>query len=293
LADRLQAPDILVFDVRHDLADHHAGRAAYDNGHIPGAIYLNHERQLSGPKTGTNGRHPLPDRAGFAALMTSLGLTPQKTVIIYDNGGSAFSAHLWWMLRWIGHEKILVLDGGWSAWQLVGGAVETAPLEASVDAPVPTPEFASQSAPESAQESAAQPGPESAPAMPAVDAATVLQNISSPVYTVVDARSAERFRGEAEPIDPVAGRIPGAVNRPNVDNLQADGRFKSATQLRREFSDLLGDVPASQVVHQCGSGITACHNLFAMTLAGMPGAALYPGSWSEWCSDPSRPVARG
>ncbi|HUH60576.1 MAG TPA: sulfurtransferase [Candidimonas sp.] len=276
LAGRVQAPDILVFDVRHDLADHQAGRAAYDKGHIPGAIYLDHERQLSGQKTGLNGRHPLPDRASFAALIRGLGLRPQTTAIIYDNGSSAFSAHLWWMLRWIGHEKILVLDGGWLAWQSMGGAVETTPHGIAIEAPVAIPELAW--------------GPES---MPTVDAAAVLQNISTPVFTVVDARSGERFRGEAEPIDPVAGRIPGAVNRPNSDNLQSDGRFKTAAQLRREFSDLLGDVPADQVVHQCGSGITASHNLFAMTLAGMPGSALYPGSWSEWCSDPSRPVARG
>lgn len=277
LADHLHAPDILVFDVRHDLFDHQAGRAAYDSGHIPGAIYLDHERQLSGPKTGANGRHPLPDRDSFAALMQSQGMTPGATAIIYDNGSSAFSTHLWWMLRWIGHEKILVLDGGWPAWQAAGGAIDTTPHGTVPGSPVPVPESA----------------PVPSQTMPTVDAAAIVRNISAPVFTVVDARSGERYRGEAEPIDPVAGRIPGAVNRPNAQNLQADGRFKTAPQLRDEFFELLGDLPAGQVVHQCGSGINACHNLFAMTLAGMPGSALYPGSWSEWCSDPTRPVARG
>lgn len=277
LQEGLKAPGWLVFDVRHDLADHGAGRRAYEQGHVPGAIYLDHERQLAAPRTGRNGRHPLPDLADFAALMRLQGLRPATQVVIYDAGNSVFSAHLWWMLRWLGHEKTAILDGGWAAWLAAGGEIETKVNSGAVT---------------EAQALEAL-GYGSVPAMPVVDAAAVLANLDTQKFTVLDARAANRYRGETEPLDPVAGHIPGALNRPNSLNVESDGRFKPAAVLRTEFDAVLGGRDPAQIVHQCGSGITACHNLFAMELAGLKGAGLYPGSWSEWCSDPSRPVATG
>lgn len=277
--DQLQAvrPDEhwLIFDVRHDLADHEAGRKAYDEGHIPGAVYLDHERQLSAPRTGKNGRHPLPDLSAFTALMRGLGVRPDVKVAVYDASGGAFATHLWWMLRWMGHEQVAVLDGGWNAWLDSGGLVEAGTVAPSAAAAAST-NFVEPSA-----------------KMPTVDAAAIMNNLTEPAFVVIDARAAERYRGEVEPMDPVAGHIPGALNRPNSLNLQDDGRFKPARQLHEEFVAQLGPRPAEQVVHQCGSGITATHNLFAMELAGLTGSALYPGSWSEWCSDSARPVAQG
>ncbi|OWT56202.1 sulfurtransferase [Candidimonas nitroreducens] len=268
----------LVFDVRHDLQDHAAGRRAYEQGHVPGAVYLDNETQLAAPKTGRNGRHPLPAMADFAALMQACGLTPDTRVVVYDAQGGMFAAHLWWMLRWLGHEHVAVLDGGWQAWQAAGGAQESGSGR--------NPAAQASGAPTGA-------GGGQRPHMPMVDAQAVAANLEKPAFTVVDARAANRYAGEVEPMDPVAGHIPGALNRPNGQNLGADGRFKAPQELRAEFSALLQGLPAQRVVHQCGSGITACHNLFAMELAGLTGSALYPGSWSEWCSDPSRPVAKG
>jgi len=271
LAARLQAPNLRIFDVRHDLADHAAGRRAYEQGHIPGARYLDHETELAAPRTGKNGRHPLPSRADLVALMATHGVGPDTLVVAYDASGGMFAAHLWWMLRWLGHERVAVLDGGWQGWLAAGQptATEPAPVVAA---------------------GAAQPG---APLAETVDAQAVLANLAQPAFTVLDARAANRYRGEVEPMDPVAGHIPGALNRPNGENLRADGRFKDAAQLRAEFAALLGERDPREVVHQCGSGITACHNLLAMEIAGLAGSRLYPGSWSEWCSDPARPVARG
>nr|WP_218953423.1 sulfurtransferase [Parapusillimonas granuli] len=277
LRNNLSSRGWLIFDVRHDLSDHSAGRRAYQQGHIPGALYLDHETELSAPKTGSNGRHPLPERRDFAALMRSQGLTRQSQVVVYDAGNGMFAAHLWWLLRWLGHEHVRVLDGGWNAWLKAGGEVETGERAPSV-----TEAQALQSL-----------GLPPQPAMPTVDAQAVLANISQPSFTLLDARTAERYRGENEPIDPVAGHIPGALNRPSTENLQEDCRFKPAERLRQEYLALLGGRKPEQVVHQCGSGITACHNLFAMELAGLGGSALYHGSWSEWISDPSRPMARG
>lgn len=280
-AERLQQAlrtqsDWLVFDVRHDLSDHEAGRRAYIQGHIPGAIYLDHERQLSATRTGRNGRHPLPSLQHFTSLMRGLGLRPESQVAVYDASGGMFAAHLWWMLRWMGHEHVVVLDGGWPTWLAARGEVEQTETSTS---------------PEPADAKAD--GIASSPSMPTVDAQQVLENLSQPRFTVLDARAPERYRGEVEPMDPVAGHIPGALNRPHSHNLAADGRFKRPEQLREEFAALLQGRRPEQVVHQCGSGITASHNLLAMEVAGLPGSSLYPGSWSEWCSDPSRPVATG
>ena len=280
LKDALAASEsLLIFDVRHDLVDHAAGARAYAQGHIPGAIFLDHETDLAGERTGTNGRHPLPDRRGFAALMRLHGLSPEKRVVVYDAGGGAFAAHLWWLLHWLGHTHVRVLDGGWAAWLAVEGKVSVDTSASTV-----TEAQAIQST-----------GWSGKPAMQSVSADQVLDNLKAekPAFVVVDARSPERYRGEQEPIDPVAGRIPGALNRPSNENMTPQGRFKSPDVLRQEFLGVLGDTPAEQVVHQCGSGITGSHNLFSMELAGLNGSRLYHGSWSEWCSDPQRPVARG
>lgn len=271
LAARLQDPDLRIFDVRHDLNDHGLGRRAFAAGHIPHARFLDTEVELSAPKTGKNGRHPLPERDAFAGLMAAHGVTPASSVVVYDASGGAFAAHVWWMLRWIGVDRVSVLDGGWPAWAAAG--LPQTQGEAQALAPI-----AAKAAPS---------------LVGAVDAQGVLANLQAPTFTVVDARAAARYRGEMEPIDPVAGHIPGALNRPNTDNVGADGRFKSAESLRAEFTAVIGERAPDEIVHQCGSGITACHNLFAMELAGLSGSRLYPGSWSEWCSDPSRPVARG
>ncbi|WP_269497497.1 sulfurtransferase [Castellaniella sp. S9] len=277
LRERLAKPGCLVFDVRHDLADHEAGRRAYEAGHVPGALYLDPETRLSGPRTGRNGRHPLPERTEFAALMRSQGLTARTQVVVYDAGNGMFAARLWWMLRWLGHESVAVLDGGWAAWLAAGGEAETGWRDPALS------------------EAQAIQGTvlSGKPSMPQVDARAVLANLDERRFTVLDARAADRFSGAAETLDPVGGHIPGALNRPFQDNIGPDGRFKPPARLREEFEALLGDRLDHGVVHQCGSGITACHNLLAMELAGLRGSALYPGSWSEWCSEPTRPVAQG
>jgi len=260
----------LVVDTGFDLADVEAGRRAWQAGHLPGSIYLHLDDDLSGPKTGTNGRHPLPDRRAFAERLGRLGVTPSTAVVALDRHGGVYAARLWWMLRWIGHADVRVLDGGIAAWQRAGGALVTEPSPARPAAP---------------------PYPERAPLTASVDADAILRRLGS--LRVIDARAPERFRGEVEPLDAVAGHIPGALNRFHRSNLDADGRFKAPAQLRTEFETLLGGTDASTIAHQCGSGVTACHNLLAMEHAGLTGSALYPGSWSEWSADPARPVARG
>ncbi len=262
--------DWLIFDCRHDLSNPNAGRTAYDLGHIPYAIHLHLDRDLSAAMTGHNGRHPLPDAKVFAARMAALGVGSQTQVVAYDGQGGVYASRLWWMLRWIGHDKVAVLDGGIGAWQKAGFTLDTdLPTSTTGDLRV---RISSNPAP--------------------VDVAAVLANIQTTQFQLIDARNAERFAGRNETIDPVAGHIPGASNRFFQNNLDStSGGFKPAEVLRAEFSVLLGDTKASDVVHQCGSGVTACHNLLAMEIAGLAGSRLYPGSWSEWCSDSSRPVA--
>lgn len=281
LADLLSTPDVRVFDVRHDLMNHAVGRQAYEQGHIPGAHYLDHETDLAAPRTGKNGRHPLPSREALATLLAAHGVGANTFVAAYDASGGMYAAHLWWMLRWLGHERVVVLDGGWPAWQGLG--LPTTQAHAST---------AVQTVASVGSARAEQPFLLGKPLVSAVDSDAVLANVAAPSFTVLDARAANRYRGDVEPMDPVAGHIPGALNRPNSQNLQADGRFKDAAQLRAEFTAQLGDRAPSTIVHQCGSGITACHNLLAMEIAGLSGSRLYPGSWSEWCSDLSRPVVR-
>lgn len=259
---------LLIIDVSFDLADTAAGERAYAQGHLPGAVYLHLDRDLSAAKTGSNGRHPLPDRAAFAERMAALGLRSGMQVVSYDAQGGMYAARLWWMLRWIGVEAAAVLDGGLPAWVAAGGALTTA-LPANL---------AGDYTPADSR-------------VTSLDADTLQARLGK--VRLIDARAGERFRGEVEPLDQQAGHIPGAANRLFKLNLQADGRFKPAEELRAEFGALLAPHAAAEVVHQCGSGVTACHNLLAMEHAGLVGSSLYPGSWSEWSSDPARPVAKG
>ena len=263
--------DAFVVDCSHDLADPEAGQRAYASGHIPGAIFQHLDRDLAAPQNGRNGRHPLPDADAFAAHLARLGLRQDQQVVAYDRSGGAFAGRLWWMLRWLGHEAVAVLDGGWQAWVAAGGAVQTA-----TPAPRPAGDF---------HRTASRGG--------LVQADAVQRNLTTAQHLVLDARAPERFAGEIEPIDPVGGHIPGARNRFFQTNLQADGTFKSREQLREEFTALLEDWDPRDVIHHCGSGVTGCHNLLAMMHAGLDGSLLYPGSWSEWCADPTRPVAKG
>jgi thiosulfate/3-mercaptopyruvate sulfurtransferase len=270
LAQRLAAPGLVVVDLRHDLAQPDAwGEAQYRAAHLPGAVFLHLDRDLSAPKNGRNGRHPLPAPGACAALFGRIGIDAPTQVVAYDQTTGAYASRLWWMLRWLGHDAVAVLDGGFDAWVREGRAVT---------AEIPQPRSA---------EFVARPGAAT------VDAAALQANVGTGALMIVDARAPERFRGDVEPLDPVAGHIPGAVNRPFGRNLGPDGTFKPAATLRAEFDALLGGRAPSAVVNQCGSGVTACHNALAMEIAGLPGARLYPGSWSEWCADPSRPVARG
>jgi thiosulfate/3-mercaptopyruvate sulfurtransferase len=257
----------VVLDCGFDLADPQAGANTWAAGHLPAAQYAHLDRDLAGAKTGHNGRHPLPERVAFAVWLGQRGITPGVQVVTYDAQGSPYAARAWWLLRWMGHSAVAVLDGGRAAWLAAGGALTTAPTVVTALPPYPM----------------------VAPAMPTIDAATLESQGAS--VLLLDARAAERFRGDVEPLDPVAGHIPGAVNRFFKDNLQADGRFKSAADLRAAFVALGAE--QGPVVQQCGSGVTACHNLLAMAHAGLGDSRLYPGSWSEWCSDPQRPVERG
>jgi thiosulfate/3-mercaptopyruvate sulfurtransferase len=276
LAAALHAPrPPVVFDCSFDLADTQAGQHAHRAGHVPGAHYLHLDADLSGRKTGLNGRHPLPERAAFVARMAALGLHDDTPVVAYDNAGGMYAARLWWMLRWAGHRSVAVLDGGLAAWKSAGLPVDT----------TATPSRA----------------PGSFKAREPLAKLVLLGELQSlvanptrqPARLVLDARAPDRFRGENETLDPIGGRIPGARNRLFRDNLGADGRFKPAADLRQAFDAATGGRPADEVIHQCGSGVTACHNLLAMEVAGLHGAALYAGSWSEWCAQPGAPIATG
>jgi len=273
LALRAGDTPLVLIDSRFDLADTAAGERAYMAGHIPRAHYLHLDRDLSAEKTDAQGRfrgrHPMPTRERFAALVGSLGVTPRTQVVVYDAQGGMFAARPWWMLRWLGHDAVAVLDGGLQAWQAAGGAIETA-------------------APARAEGPAYPLGDRT---MPTIEADALLRQLDA--VTVLDARAPERYRGEVEPLDKAAGHIPGALNRFFQHNLGPDGRFKSPEALRAEFGAVLGGRDLSTVVQQCGSGATACHNILAMEHAGLGTTRLYPGSWSEWCADPSRPVAKG
>jgi thiosulfate/3-mercaptopyruvate sulfurtransferase len=270
LTRHLGDPAWVVCDCRHDLADVEAGRRAYAESHIPGARFVHLDEDLSAPKTGRNGRHPLPDPDTFARRLGEMGIANQNQVVAYDASGGPYAARLWWMLRWLGHEAVAVLDGGWNAWVKAQHPVtnQIPGIAAARFVPRPRPEAA-------------------------LDARAVAARAGKPGPLLLDARIPSRYRGENETLDPVAGHIPGAVNRPWQLNLETEGRFKTAAELRKEFGGTLEGHAPEQVTHYCGSGVTACHNLLAMEVAGLAGSRLYPGSWSEWCSDAARPVAVG
>ncbi|MDA1116738.1 MAG: sulfurtransferase [Proteobacteria bacterium] len=261
-------PEWRVFDCRHDLLKHELGAQQYRASHIPGAAFAHLDRDLSAPKTGKNGRHPLPVPQTFIDWLGTQGLNPTDQVVCYDGGPGAMAARLWWMLRWVGHDAVAVLDGGFAKWMKEGRAVSTE-----------VPEFAPTDYPGKV-------GTELA-----VDVAYVKSQLGR--VTLIDARSPARWRGETEPIDSVAGRIPGSRNRFSSDNLTPEGVFKPGDQLRAEFEAVLGKRPANGSVNSCGSGVAACHNLLAMEIAGLKGGRLYAGSWSEWIADPARPRESG
>lgn len=280
-----------VFDCTFDLMQPQLGQTQYLEAHIPGAVYANLDTALSArhgvnpAKSGADavitatgadapasgGRHPLPNREKFAMWLSSVGFGNDMQAVVYDRNGANYCGRLWWMLKWAGHERVAVLDGGLQAWQAAGGAVNQGEEPAHFQANFLL----------------------SAPLAKLVDADAVARELGRPSQTVIDARANARFKGEVEPLDPVAGHIPGALNRPFSQNIGPDGKFKSAGQLRQEFDALLGGRDPSTVVHQCGSGVSAVPNLLAMEIAGLGTSALYAGSWSDWCSVPDRPFAKG
>jgi thiosulfate/3-mercaptopyruvate sulfurtransferase len=266
----IEAGAALAVDCRWQLTDPSFGPRVYAEGHIPGAVYANLDRDLSELGRPGLGRHPLPQPEAFASALGRFGITPETDVIAYDGDNGAYGARLWWLLRMSGHERVAVLDGGLAAWRAAG-------LPVSTEVPERTPtRYALSFAPGFVE-----------------TADSVWSMLQRDAGLLVDARGPTRFRGEEEPIDRVAGHVPGARNRPFASNTRADGTFKPPEALRREFETLLGGGPPGEVVHMCGSGVTACHNLLAMEHAGLGGSRVYAGSWSGWISDPARPVATG
>lgn len=263
------ADDFLLFDCRFDLTNSEAGHQSYLTGHIPSAIYVDTDKDLASEKNGKNGRHPLPSIEQWQKTYAELGITPNKKIVIYDNQGAIFAARLWWMLYAVGHQKIFLLNGGYPAWVRANYGTET-----RENIRVATPETKLQNYQN----------------LVLVD--VVEENIKTSQFTILDARANDRFHGNNETLDPVGGHIPGAINRCFKDNLETNGEFKNVNTLRQEYADLLGKASSETIIHQCGSGITACHNLFVMELVGLKGSSIYAGSWSEWCSDPSRPVEK-
>ncbi|MEY3105295.1 MAG: hypothetical protein RJA72_1327 [Pseudomonadota bacterium] len=283
-----QIDQLILIDCRSDLFDASLGKQQYESGHIPNAAFFALHDALSGPKTPGSGRHPLPDQQALVQRMQSLGANDDSMVVVYDAGSSVYAARLWWLLRWCGHDAVNVLDGGYAAWVKAGypSSEDLSPRERKQGKG----NFAIRNSLEAI-----------------IQSDELLENLGSGHHLIVDARAAERWRGDVEPLDPVAGHIPGALNRPNTQNLRPDGRFKPAEVLREEWLSLMtlqapripaaasapgGEGPA--LVHSCGSGVSACHNLLAMRIAGLNNdLMLHPGSWSEWCADPKRPVAKG
>lgn len=259
-----------VFDCRFVLSDPSAGERSYQQAHIPGAHYLHLDRDLAGPVTAASGRHPLPDAEVLAAKLAQAGVGSATQVVAYDDAAGAFAARLWWLLRWLGHPQVAVLDGGWNQWLGEGRPVSSEPPATRASGDL-----------------RAQPN-----GGLWLSSATVLERIRANTGRLLDARAPSRFRGEQEPIDAVAGHVPGAVNLPYAGNVSEDGRFKPIEALRARFAAVLNGVTPAETVCMCGSGVTACHNLLAMEAAGLSGAKLYAGSWSEWIRDASRPVTK-
>jgi thiosulfate/3-mercaptopyruvate sulfurtransferase len=270
LGRQLDRDDLVLFDCRFDLGNVQWGETEYAAAHLPGALYLHLDRDLSSPITPASGRHPLPDPHTFAHRMGELGVGPGSQVIAYDQGNGAYAARLWWLLRWIGFRDVAVLDGGIAAWRAA-----SLPLETGVRKP------AARVLPVVLDENAS------------VGSERVNELRQRPQTLLVDARGSERFAGRNETLDPVAGHIPGARNHPFLTNLGTDGKFLPADTLRQRWQTLLGSQPPSALIAMCGSGVTACHNLLALEHAGLSGGRLYAGSWSEWIRDPDRPIATG
>ena len=289
------AAPLMIFDCTFDLMKPELGQQQFDEAHIQGAVYVNLDKHLSAkndataaeieksqPLAASGGRHPLPSRETFAKWLSSIGFTNAHQAVVYDRNGVNYCGRLWWMLKWVGHEAVAVLNGGLQAWEKSGGAIEnTVQTSAHAEKLKPTLNL-TPSKYVLADEFTA---------LIAIN--TVANNLNKPTQTILDARGAPRFRGEVEPLDPVAGHIPGALNRPFTENLGADGKFKPADVLKAEFTKLLAGRDPNTVVHHCGSGVSAVPNVLAMELAGFGRQALFAGSWSEWCSDSSRPVAQG
>ncbi len=270
LAQNLHNPDWVIVDSRFWLDDTEKGRRDYLSGHIPGAIYAHVDEDLSGqPVPGMTGRHPLPPLGEFAAKLSAWGIDSNVQVVVYDDRSGIIAGRLWWMLRWLGHQAVAVLDGGLPRWrrESLPTTVDFSVQQPRLFEPHPQKEFL-------------------------VDADDVLTRFGDPAYLLVDARDPERFRGEVEPIDPVAGHIPGAVNAPFAENLDAEGNFKAVEVLRKRFEQLLGKVPVEHTAFYCGSGVTSVHNIIAILHAGLGEGQLYLGSWSDWLTDPERPIAK-
>lgn len=274
----LPANDVLIIDARHSLTDFDFGKNSYLEAHIPNAHFLNMETDLSGEKTGQNGRHPLPDFEVFANKLRALGLRDGMQVVAYDDAAGVMAARVWWLLRALGFEHVAVLDGGIDAWTRAGFSLSAEPSSTKVTTAVGT--FTRKTS-----------------LNRTVTANEILAQLPIAKFTLVDARAPERYRGEIEPLDPVSGHIPTAVNQFMINNIDEHGYFKPAEILRAQWLELLDDTPMDTVVHYCGSGVTACHNLLSMHIAGLDvstttGAGIYAGSWSEWCADARRPVAK-
>jgi thiosulfate/3-mercaptopyruvate sulfurtransferase len=266
----LHDPHWVVFDCRFQLDNPAWGRGDYDQSHIPGAMYAHLDDDLAAPKTEHTGRHPLPDPDDFVRWLGEHGVDADKQVVAYDQDGGMYASRLWWMLRWLGHDSAAVLNGGWAAWNAAGYPVSDEPVEvepAAFKARVRDDLW--------------------------LTSDQLVSALRAKQVRLIDARGAPRFRGEMEPLDPVAGHVPGAVNLPFMGSLDEQGRFKDAQALKERFESVIGDTPGNQVVHMCGSGVTACHSLLAMEVAGLEDSRIYPGSWSEWITDPERPVATG
>lgn len=272
LFEILQSPNLRVIDCRFDLVKPTWGRENYSQAHIPGAAFADLNSDLSAPIGPTTGRHPLPAAPDFVETLARWGITPETRVVVYDLGGGGFAGRLWWMLRAIGHAQVQLLDGGFAQWQR-----DQLPISSEIEIP---------------QATAFKYSPEFCPDL-WVTSQQVFSALQDPTIRLVDARASERFQGLSEPIDSIAGHIPGALNRFHGDNLTPAGTFKPAAQLKQEFTDLLGDAPLSQAFVYCGSGVTSCHHIIAMELAGLPQPKIYLGSWSEWIRDPNRPTATG
>jgi thiosulfate/3-mercaptopyruvate sulfurtransferase len=268
---RLGAPGWAIFDCRFDLAETGRGLGEYHQSHIPGARYAHLDHDLSGPITGTTGRHPLPDPGVLCRWLGDNGVGPDTQVVAYDDSFGTMAVRLWWLLRWLGHRRVAVLDGGWQAWQAARFASSPELPESQGQAPYP-----------------GRPRPDML-----VTTEQVLADLGRGDWLLLDARTPERFSGELEPIDPVAGHIPGARSLPLQRNLDSEGRFLPAQRLHALYRKVLDGWPPERTACLCGSGVTACHNLLALEIAGLPGARLYAGSWSEWIRDPARPVTTG